>query len=765
VAVYAIGLGIATDDKLLRVGAPDVGWLTDDYRWVSPSRLDASDLGLRGGGRALAVNGTELSAENAESEIGALLNWEVGAANTLRFDRRGQDFEIEIPVRLWTWDDALFAHGAIDILALLFVAAAIVSFVLRPYEPTSWAVLALSCVTGGLLTLAFVPSTPDSALADLYLRTLVGFMPVVVLQAGLAFPVIHPLLVRGRGGLATLYALGAAHAALQVGGWRADFGGPFAALPVLGSGLLVGATLFFIARSCVLAFRTRDPLVAQRARILLAGALFGAAPVSLAIFVRNTLGTAPFDMRFVYWGLGLFFLPLGYISVRQNLVNARAAVRQALAYGAVAGVLTAVGLLLVAVQAYAIALLLFPLLYWWPSFDQRLTARLYPKRAHFSELLQQSGAELGAQDSVDALLETLARLPDRLCDARSAVAFLLPGVAGDEERVHTTDGHSVENGALSDEILIKLMTTTRREVFRDQIAVEPLYANIEADCYAGLDRLDAELLLPIQRDGEVLGGLAVGARQADEVYEPPEVFALATVADQFAQSLERVEALESLRARESEFAELKRFFPPQIIDQVMQRGGAAELRSRRKLVSVFFADLRGFTTFSETAEPEEVMATLAEFHDAMGRRVAEFQGTLERFTGDGFMVFFNDPLEQPDHVARAVQMALAMRKDASELRSQWKRLGYEIDVGMGIHTGYATVGFIGYEGRRDYAVVGTVTNLAARLSDAAAGGEILVTDRVRSELADVEAEPAGELELKGFQRRQLAYRLAAGQGG
>ena len=175
-ALYAIGLGIATDDKLQRVGAADVGWLIDDYNWVSPSRLDASELGLRGGGRALAVNGTELPAESFELEVGALLNWEVGAANTLRFDRRGEDFEIEIPVRVWTWDDVLFAHGAIDVLALLFVAAAIVSFVLRPYEPTSWAVLALSCVTGGLLTLAFVPRTPESALGEIYVRTLVGLM-------------------------------------------------------------------------------------------------------------------------------------------------------------------------------------------------------------------------------------------------------------------------------------------------------------------------------------------------------------------------------------------------------------------------------------------------------------------------------------------------------------------------------------------------------------------------------------------------------------
>jgi adenylate cyclase len=235
---------------------------------------------------------------------------------------------------------------------------------------------------------------------------------------------------------------------------------------------------------------------------------------------------------------------------------------------------------------------------------------------------------------------------------------------------------------------------------------------------------------------------------------------LQTVAQQGVQALIRIEATERLRSRENEFAELGRFLSPQIIEQVMARGGAAELRSQRKLVTVFFADLRGFTSFSESVEPEEVMATLAEYHHAMGRRVTEFAGTLERFAGDGFMVFFNDPVEQDDHVERAVQMAVAMHTDIARLRAGWARRRYRIDAGMGIHTGYATCGFIGYEGRRDYGVIGNVTNLAARLSDAAKGGEILVSAAVRgSLLSQLPFEAVGELELPGFHAPQLAYRL------
>jgi class 3 adenylate cyclase len=308
------------------------------------------------------------------------------------------------------------------------------------------------------------------------------------------------------------------------------------------------------------------------------------------------------------------------------------------------------------------------------------------------------------------------------------VAFLF-AAAGESEHARAATGPPTPGRPLAEEPLVQLLRTTRREIRREQISVEPFYANVRADCERGFERLGAVLLLPMEHRRSVIGGLAVGARTSRDVYESAEVDALSTVVQQAALAVVRIEATERLRARELEFADLKRFFPPQVIDQVMARGGAAELRSQRKVVSVVFADLRGFTSFSDSAEPEEVMATLAEYHAVMGRRIAEYGGTLERFAGDGFMVFFNDPVDQPDHARRAARMALAMRADMTELRRRWERKGYRIDLGIGIDSGYATCGFVGYEGRRDYGVIGNVSNLAARLSDAAAPGEILISAR------------------------------------
>jgi adenylate cyclase len=205
---------------------------------------------------------------------------------------------------------------------------------------------------------------------------------------------------------------------------------------------------------------------------------------------------------------------------------------------------------------------------------------------------------------------------------------------------------------------------------------------------------------------------------------------------------------------------LKRFFSPQLAELILAGGADDPLESHRREITVVFLDLRGFTAFSESAEPEEVMAALSEFHRAMGRRVLEFQATLERFTGDGLMVFFNDPLPIQQPARRAVEMAFAMQEDALKLAAQWKRRGYDLGLGIGIAQGYATVGAIGFEGRIDYGAIGTVTNMANRLCDLAEPGNILVAQRVYNEVEErVLADDLGEVPLHGFTRPVHAYRL------
>jgi adenylate cyclase len=229
---------------------------------------------------------------------------------------------------------------------------------------------------------------------------------------------------------------------------------------------------------------------------------------------------------------------------------------------------------------------------------------------------------------------------------------------------------------------------------------------------------------------------------------------------------QRVEAQVAQLGR---LSRLKRFFSPQLAELIVGGGADDPLQTHRREVTVVFLDLRGFTAFAETAEPEEVMGVLREYHAAMGALIVAHEGTLERFAGDGMMIFFNDPVPVPDAPERAVRMALSMRERARELGARWRKRGHDLDIGIGIAQGFATIGAIGFEGRLDYGAIGTVTNLAARLCGVATAGQILVSQRFLGAVEGLaEAEPIGELPFKGFSKPVPTFNvvgLKAPEGG
>jgi adenylate cyclase len=205
---------------------------------------------------------------------------------------------------------------------------------------------------------------------------------------------------------------------------------------------------------------------------------------------------------------------------------------------------------------------------------------------------------------------------------------------------------------------------------------------------------------------------------------------------------------------------LRRFLSPQLADLVVSSGDESFLDSHRREITVVFCDLRGFTAFAETSEPEEVMGVLGDYYAALGDLVSRFEGTLERFTGDGLMAFFNDPLPCQDAPLRAVRMAVAMRSRIQGLARDWTRYGYELALGVGLTQGYATLGRVGFEARLDYTAVGSVTNLAARLCAEARPWQILLGQRVHAAVEEfVTSEPVGELTLRGFTRPVLAFNV------
>jgi adenylate cyclase len=224
--------------------------------------------------------------------------------------------------------------------------------------------------------------------------------------------------------------------------------------------------------------------------------------------------------------------------------------------------------------------------------------------------------------------------------------------------------------------------------------------------------------------------------------------------------LERQTALTATIERQR--VELSRFLSPQVAALVSSPQGEQLLAGHRRQITAVFCDLRGFTAFAETAEPEELFGVLRDYHEAMGALIVEHGGTLEHFAGDGIMIFFNDPVLQPDHVERAIRMAVAMRERFADLAVRWRKLGYELAFGVGIAVGYATLGRIGFDGRFDYGAIGNAVILASRLSSEAKGGQILLSQRAFAAVEEVvEAESVGELALKGFSRPVPAVNVIA----
>ncbi|HEY7132206.1 MAG TPA: response regulator [Candidatus Limnocylindrales bacterium] len=357
---------------------------------------------------------------------------------------------------------------------------------------------------------------------------------------------------------------------------------------------------------------------------------------------------------------------------------------------------------------------------------------------------------------LQVVLDTVVRAALRQCRADYGVAYVLEDGA---YRVAASAGGTPELDAWEREHPIRPGRETvvgRVALLGDAIELTDVLADREYLATPGqrVSGYRSLLGVPIEQDGTISGVLALTRNEVRPFSEAERAFATG-FAEQAAVGIANARLLETI---ERQRGQLARFLSPQVAELVSSPEGEALLAGHRREITAMFCDLRNFTVFSETAEPEEVLGFIRRYHATLGALVVEHEGTLEHFAGDGIMVFFNDPAMQEDHAARAVRMAIAIRERFAEISEEWRRRGHVLQVGMGIATGYATMGRIGFEGRYDYGGIGSAIILASRLSGEAAAGEILIAQRTLAALEGaIHAEPAGERHLKGFNRPIPAF--------
>jgi class 3 adenylate cyclase len=360
---------------------------------------------------------------------------------------------------------------------------------------------------------------------------------------------------------------------------------------------------------------------------------------------------------------------------------------------------------------------------------------------------------------LQSVLDQIVQAATRLCRSDSCLLWLARGDVFDLRASFAAPAEMVDYERLhpaerDPRTLVGRIALTRAPVHITDVYDDPGYSfpAVELGAYRTL------LGLPVLVEDELAGLIGI-AREEVRPFDESEIDLMATFADQSAIAIGNARLFETV---ERQRTELSRFLSPEVAALISSDDGARLLAGHRAYITVVYFDLRGFTSFVERAEPEELIDVVREYHSVAGELVAAHGGTVEHFAGDGLMVFFNDPVPLPEHEAHAARLAVDMRERVGGLATGWRRRGYDLGLGAGIAVGYATLGRIGFEGRYDYGALGNVTNLAARLSDQASAGQVLLSQRAHAALdGRIEAEPVAPLWMKGMSRPVEAFRLVS----
>jgi len=796
-APWALGIAsLALNCYLLWVGGGWVGRVFPGFFVVDPlgmvmSFLPASWTGAQAGlhhnDQVIRFDGIEFrgsqhfyeyAAERPEgAPIGYLLQSPSG-----RLER------VKVPTMRLEWPDFVKLFVLADLLGGSLLLFGLIVYGLKPEHPASAAFLSLG-VTGNALFASQVGALVSSSTwLQLLMVASLPLFAASLAHLDLVFPVVRPL-VQERPRVILLpylisilalipFALFSGHPVVTTKGGH--FLLPIVYGPLygpLGLILCLLPTVVLVWSSLRYYQQADTPLARQRSRLTLAGVI-ACFPAVVVLVTLSEVGAINVSLGLLGLPVWVFLATIGYAIVRYRLLDIRVAVGRGvlklgvialvtLAYTALAaafgGALSAVHL---PESPVAVAAFIGVALIGYAIVHERLSSwgerTFFPERQRMLEELGALGQRLGlltrgtevAQTVVEAV-RGLLRVEQihMLVRERAATGVLYRSLAG-SQGVQAREGVAVEG----ENDLVTLLKSTRTELFRDELLEDRRLAAMRSGGIRTFDRLQARVLIPCFHADDLVAILALGAKRANEPYTAQDMNWLRAVAAQAASALTRASLIGERQMRQLVAAELKRFFSPAIAEDMVERGLSDEYRRRE--VSIVVTDLRGFTNFAERAEPEDLMDLLRQYHSVVGPLVFDHGGTITQFSGDGIVIIFGDPVQTADHAAKAAATALRVREALEPLFEAWASKGFNLGLGVGISTGFATCGYVGFEGRREYTALGKVVNTAARLCDSANPGQILATLRtVTATGASFRWEPVGSLSLKGLAEPVAAFNL------
>jgi adenylate cyclase len=769
---------------------PDYGYgfrTATGVRVVGVVREVGRKAGLAVGDRILRVNGKTIA---NYKEMHAVRNREIGEQNTYSIERGGRQFEVVITNTPLGFKGSFKRSGFPYLVGVCFVFIGALVFLMKPHQRTSWAFLLFCSILGIFFMFLYKGGLMNPFEFENLNIFAYTFAPAVFIHLALSFPEERYLLKKHPSVQFLPYVASAFLFFLIRYRVPTMMDSPKSFFIIFIVYFLV-AVLIFLGSCLQLRITSSSEIVKLRSRMILLG-----VAISASVPLLDTLNNALF--RFYIVPSFNYYLPffilfpifLGYSVIKHNLFDFDVIIRRSFGYILLTGGISGVYALFLYLSQLAFGRFeiaespLFPLLFILAvvfllnpvrSRAQKLIDRVFFRLEYdYQAIVHKISETMRSLLSLDQIGKSImdTALGDMFIDSgrilllnpeKQVYEFLasVPRMKDSAETEIASSSATVHETLPADDLLVQRIAERKKEVTLYDIQEDPFYAKRREACKRSFMQLGASLIVPLIYEGQMTGFISLGDKKSGKYYQKADINLLKTLANQAAVAIENARMAEQMKNEEKMRANLARYLSPQIVDRVIQKDVQVNLGGDKKIVTVLFSDIRGFTRISETLPPDQLVQLLNEYFTEMAGIIFENQGSLDKFIGDAIVAVFGSLISIHNPARTAVQAAVQMMKTLETANQRWTaQYGFAIHIGIGINTGEVFLGNIGSPERMEFTVIGDTVNIASRLSGAAHPGQILVTRKTLAQIgSDLRHQELPPMEVKGKTGKQEVFEI------